>query len=106
MSEQVVRGFGEKQHIFTPSKFTCRCEVDTPSTKIYRFHGAVVHTSGKRVPVSTENLILRESRLKNTDFIEGLVVYAGHETKAMLNNSGPRYKRSQLEQQMNIDVIW
>lgn len=24
----------------------------------------------------------------------------------MLNNSGPRYKRSQLEQQMNYDVIW
>lgn len=24
----------------------------------------------------------------------------------MLNNSGPRYKRSQLEQKMNIDVIW
>lgn len=33
-------------------------------------------------------------------------MYAGHETKAMLNNSGPRYKRSQLEQKMNIDVIW
>lgn len=43
---------------------------------------------------------------QNTDFIEGIVVYAGHETKAMLNNSGPRYKRSQLEQQMNYDVIW
>lgn len=43
---------------------------------------------------------------QNTDFIEGIVVYAGHETKAMLNNSGPRYKRSQVEQQMNIDVIW
>jgi phospholipid-translocating ATPase len=38
--------------------------------------------------------------------VEGLVVYAGHETKAMLNNSGPRYKRSQVEQQMNLDVIW
>lgn len=24
----------------------------------------------------------------------------------MLNNSGPRYKRSRVEQQMNIDVIW
>lgn len=33
-------------------------------------------------------------------------MYAGHETKSMLNNSGPRYKRSQLEQQMNYDVIW
>lgn len=31
---------------------------------------------------------------------------AGHETKALLNNSGPRYKRSQLERQMNCDVLW
>lgn len=38
--------------------------------------------------------------------MEGVVVYAGHETKAMLNNSGPRYKRSYLEQKMNIDVVW
>lgn len=43
---------------------------------------------------------------QNKDFVEGIVVYAGHETKAMLNDSGPRYKRSQLEQQMNYDVIW
>ncbi|XP_050100213.1 phospholipid-transporting ATPase VA isoform X1 [Anopheles aquasalis] len=103
---QVVRGFVEKQHIFTPNKFTSRIEVDAPSTKIYRFHGAVIHPSGERVPVSTESLLLRESRLKNTDYAEGIVVYAGHETKAMLNNSGPRYKRSRVEQQMNIDVIW
>uniref|UniRef100_A0A182Y662 Phospholipid-transporting ATPase n=1 Tax=Anopheles stephensi TaxID=30069 RepID=A0A182Y662_ANOST len=103
---QVVRGFVEKQHIFAPNKFISRIEVDAPSTKIYRFHGAVIHPSGERVPVSTESLLLRESRLKNTDYAEGIVVYAGHETKAMLNNSGPRYKRSRVEQQMNIDVIW
>uniref|UniRef100_A0A182JIU2 Phospholipid-transporting ATPase n=1 Tax=Anopheles atroparvus TaxID=41427 RepID=A0A182JIU2_ANOAO len=103
---QVVRGFVEKQHIFAPNKFTSRIEVDAPSTKIYRFHGAVIHPSGERVPVSTDCLLLRESRLKNTDYAEGIVVYAGHETKAMLNNSGPRYKRSKIEQQMNIDVIW
>ena len=30
----------------------------------------------------------------------------GHETKAMLNNRGPRYKRSQLERRINRDVIW
>ncbi|XP_058056504.1 phospholipid-transporting ATPase VD [Anopheles bellator] len=103
---QVVRGFVEKQHTFAPNKFTSRIEVDAPTTKIYRFHGAVIHPSGERVPISTESLLLRESRLKNTDYAEGIVVYAGHETKAMLNNSGPRYKRSRVEQQMNIDVIW
>lgn len=51
-----------------------------------------MHPNGARVPVTTENLLLRECLLKNTDFIEGIVVYSGHETKAMLNNGGPRYK--------------
>lgn len=103
---EVVRGFIDKQLLFAPNKFISRIEADAPTTKLYRFHGAIIHPSGERVPISTENLLLRESRLKNTDFVEGFVVYAGHETKSMLNNSGPRYKRSQVEQQMNIDVIW
>lgn len=53
-----------------------------------------------------DNLLLRDCVLKNTDFVEGLVVYAGSDTKAMLNNGGPRYKRSLLERQMNVEVIW
>ena len=61
---QVVRGFLEKQHTFTASKFVSRVEADAPSTKIYRFHGAMIHPSGERVPVSTDSLLLRESRLK------------------------------------------
>ncbi|XP_060530562.1 phospholipid-transporting ATPase VD isoform X2 [Cylas formicarius] len=103
---QVARGFLEKQHVFEPSKFRSTIEVEAPTTKIYRFHGAIVHPSGARVPVGTDNLLLRECLLKNTDFIEGIVVYAGHETKALLNNGGPRYKRSTLEKQMNQDVLW
>ncbi|KAJ8976657.1 hypothetical protein NQ317_010373, partial [Molorchus minor] len=103
---QVARGFLEKQRIFEPSKFRSSIEVEAPTTKIYRFHGAIVHPSGARMPVGTDNLLLRECLLKNTDFVEGIVVYAGHETKAMLNNGGPRYKRSSLEKQMNQDVIW
>lgn len=61
---EVVRGFAEKQNEFAASKFTSRLEVDPPSTKIYRFHGAMVHSRGERVPVSSDNLLLRESRLK------------------------------------------
>lgn len=30
---------------------------------------------------------------------------AGHETKSMLNNNRPRYKRSKLERKMNKDVL-
>nr|XP_012136582.1 PREDICTED: probable phospholipid-transporting ATPase VA isoform X2 [Megachile rotundata] len=103
---QVVRGFVDFQDTFQPAKFRSVIEVDQPSTRIYRFHGAVVHPNGGRVPVSTENLLLRECLLKNTDFVEGIVIYAGHETKALLNNGGPRYKCSRLEKQMNRDVVW
>ena len=66
-------------------------ECDMPTTKIYRFHGSILHKWGERVPVGKDNLLLRECLLKNTNFIEGLVVYAGHESKAMLNNGGPRW---------------
>lgn len=81
-------------------------EVERPSTKIYRFNGTISHPNGVRVPLNSENLLLRDCSIKNTDYVEGIVVYAGHETKAMLNNGGPRYKCSGLEKKMNTDVIW
>lgn len=34
-----------------------------------------------------------------------LFLCQGHDTKAMLNNSGPRYKRSRLEKDINKDII-
>jgi len=91
---------------FNPKDLRANLECDAPTTKIYRFHGSLVQPWGERVPVGKDNLLLRECLLKNTDFIEGLVVYAGHESKAMLNNGGPRYKRSKLEKQMNLEVVW
>ena len=34
------------------------------------------------------------------------LLIAGHDTKALMNNRGPRHKRSKLERQINRDVIW
>ena len=34
-----------------------------------------------------------------------MTVCVGHETKAMLNNSGTRAKRSKLERDINVDII-
>lgn len=101
----VAPGFKDKLD-FNPLKFKSSVEVERPSTKIYRFTGTLSHPDGTRVPLNSENLLLRECMVKNTDYVEGIVVYAGHETKAMLNNGGPRYKCSNLEKKMNTDVIW
>ncbi|XP_063379949.1 phospholipid-transporting ATPase VB [Cydia fagiglandana] len=99
-------GFLEMHLTFRPSKFKSTVEVERPSTKINRFTGTISHPNKERVQLNSDHLLLRECTLKNTDFVEGIVVYAGHETKAMLNNGGPRYKCSKLEKKMNTDVIW
>ncbi|XP_005410479.2 PREDICTED: probable phospholipid-transporting ATPase VA, partial [Chinchilla lanigera] len=103
---QVVRGFSELVSEFNPLTFTSVIECEKPNNDLSRFRGCIIHSSGQRAGLHKENLLLRGCTIRNTEAVVGIVIYAGHETKALLNNSGPRYKRSQLERQMNCDVLW
>lgn len=62
---------------FEVSKFDYMMEIGAPSTKIYHFTGTIPLPSGERVPLTKDNLLLRDCALRNTDYIEGIVVYAG-----------------------------
>uniref|UniRef100_A0A663FGL4 Phospholipid-transporting ATPase n=1 Tax=Aquila chrysaetos chrysaetos TaxID=223781 RepID=A0A663FGL4_AQUCH len=103
---QVVRRFLELDSEFDPLKFTSVIECEKPNNDLSRFQGYIVHKSGKKDGLFKENLLLRGCTIRNTEEVAGIVIYAGHETKALLNNNGPRYKRSKLERQMNADVLW
>lgn len=103
---QVVRGFSELVSEFNPLTFTSVIECEKPNNDLSRFRGCITHDNGKKAGLHKENLLLRGCTVRNTEAVVGIVIYAGHETKALLNNSGPRYKRSQLERQMNCDVLW
>uniref|UniRef100_A0A663MS95 Phospholipid-transporting ATPase n=1 Tax=Athene cunicularia TaxID=194338 RepID=A0A663MS95_ATHCN len=59
----------------------------------------------ERIGFNIESLLLRGCTIRNTEAAIGIVIYAGHETKAMLNNNGPRYKRSKIERRMNMDIF-
>lgn len=52
-----------------------------------------------------KNILLRGSLLRNTDYIYGLVVYTGHDTKIMMNSTKAKPKKSKLEEQLNIYII-
>ncbi|XP_057581810.1 phospholipid-transporting ATPase VD isoform X2 [Hippopotamus amphibius kiboko] len=103
---QVVRGYSEQDSEVDPEKFSSRIECESPNNDLNRFRGFLEHSNKERVGLSKENLLLRGCTIRNTESVMGIVVYAGHETKAMLNNSGPRYKRSKLERRANTDVLW
>lgn len=80
-----------------------RCE--HPNRNIYEFT-ANMEFNGQRFPLSQSNIVLRGCQLKNTDWIIGVVVYAGQETKAMLNSAASPAKRSKLEGYMNRETLW
>lgn len=43
-----------------------------------------------KVKISKNNLLLRGSTIRNVDYVDGVVIYTGHQTKMMLNAQGPR----------------
>uniref|UniRef100_A0A674BFQ0 Phospholipid-transporting ATPase n=1 Tax=Salmo trutta TaxID=8032 RepID=A0A674BFQ0_SALTR len=90
----------------TPENFHSRIECENPNNDLSRFRGFMEYPSKARVGLHNNNLLLRSCTIRNTETVIGIVVYAGHETKAMKNNNGPRYKRSKLERRLNVDVLW
>ena len=61
---------------------------EAPNDQIYKFEATYYETSHKKkVSLSSENLLLRGSSLRNTDWVIGFVVYAGHQTKIMMNSN-------------------
>ncbi|XP_069006932.1 phospholipid-transporting ATPase VA [Embiotoca jacksoni] len=103
---QVIRSFFDLDCDFDPLKYNSIIECEKPNNDLNRFRGYIIHRSSRRDALYKENLLLRGCTIRNTEEAVGIVIYAGHETKAMLNNNGPRYKRSKLERQMNVDVFW
>ncbi|CAL4964168.1 unnamed protein product [Urochloa decumbens] len=77
---------------------------ERPNRNIYGFQ-ANLEIDGKRVSLGPSNIVLRGCELKNTMWAIGVVVYAGKETKAMLNSSGAPSKRSRLEMQLNRETV-
>uniref|UniRef100_A0A8C5MKB7 Phospholipid-transporting ATPase n=1 Tax=Leptobrachium leishanense TaxID=445787 RepID=A0A8C5MKB7_9ANUR len=102
---QVLKGYAA-DFAFDPETFSSRIQCERPNSDIGRFKGFLEHPNKEKIGLNKENLLLRGCVVRNTETVVGIVVYAGHETKTMLNNSGPRYKRSQLERRLNADILW
>lgn len=86
-------------------------ECEGPNNRLYKFVGNICFTSSahatpRTLPLSADQLLLRGAQLRNTPWVYGLVVYAGHETKLMRNNatSAPS-KRSNVDRVTNTQIL-
>ena len=82
-----------------------RIECENPNEMLYKFEGNLQMNSGMTIPLSVDQILLRGSSLRNTDYIYGIVVFTGHETKIMKNSVKSKIKFSKLEKITNIYII-
>ncbi|XP_060935102.1 phospholipid-transporting ATPase VB [Limanda limanda] len=103
---RVVPGICISDPEFEPESFNSIVVCERPNINLNHFKCYVENPDKEKVGAGLESLLLRGCTVRNTDHAVGFVVYAGHETKSMLNNNGARYKRSKLERKLNTDVIF
>nr|GMD28515.1 putative phospholipid-transporting ATPase 9 [Ipomoea batatas] len=58
-----------------------------------------LEVSSTRFP--PQQLLLRDSKLRNTEYVYGVVIFTGHDTKVMQNATEPPSKRSKIERKMD-----
>ncbi|KAM7268641.1 hypothetical protein ACFE04_010807 [Oxalis oulophora] len=75
-----------------------RCE--DPNANLYSFVGSLEFEE-QNYPLSPQQLLLRDSKLRNTDYIYGVVIFTGHDTKVLQNSTPPPSKRSRVEKRMD-----
>ncbi|XP_073279408.1 putative phospholipid-transporting ATPase 9 [Primulina huaijiensis] len=75
-----------------------KCE--DPNANLYSFVGSMEFQE-QQYPLSPQQLLLRDSKLRNTDHIYGAVIFTGHDTKVIQNSTDPPSKRSKIEKKMD-----
>lgn len=88
---------------FSNFKAIIKCE--DPNANLYSFVGSM-ELEEQQHPLSPQQLLLRDSKLRNTDFIYGVVIFTGHDTKVIQNSTDPPSKRSKIEKRMDKIVFF
>lgn len=92
-------------------------ESEPPHANLYQYSGAARWTqrdprkpeapgTPMAEPISINNLLLRGCSLRNTEWVLGVVVFTGQETKIMLNAGITPSKRSRISRELNWNVIY
>ena len=81
-------------------------EYEAPNSSLYTFEGTLTLKSPhEAIPVRPDQVLLRGSSLRNTDWIVGLVIFAGHDSKMMRNAKPAPIKRSRMEKMVNKQIL-
>ena len=82
-----------------------KIDCEGPNEYLYRFEGKFILKDGSQFPIDPDQVLLKGSSLRNTEWIIGACVYTGHDTKIMKNSASSVIKRSKNQKQLNYFVL-
>ncbi|XP_029161028.1 probable phospholipid-transporting ATPase IA isoform X5 [Nylanderia fulva] len=86
--------------------FRSNIQCEPPNRHLYEFHGVLRETNKQSVALGPDQLLLRGAMLRNTQWVFGVVIYTGHDTKLMQNNTATApLKRSTLDRLINTQIL-
>uniref|UniRef100_A0A8D2Q2T6 Phospholipid-transporting ATPase n=1 Tax=Varanus komodoensis TaxID=61221 RepID=A0A8D2Q2T6_VARKO len=83
-----------------------RIECESPNRHLYDFVGNIRLEGHGTVPLGPDQILLRGAQLRNTQWVHGIIVYTGHDTKLMQNSTSPPLKLSNVERITNIQILF
>ncbi|XGW29080.1 hypothetical protein V3C99_008684, partial [Haemonchus contortus] len=86
------------------SKFDGEIICEAPNNRLDKFNGKLLW-QGRELPINNDNILLRGCILRNTRWCYGLVIFAGKDTKLMMNSGKSKFKRTSLDRFLNILIM-
>ncbi|GAA0140956.1 primary active transporter [Lithospermum erythrorhizon] len=83
---------------FNDFKAIIRCE--DPNPNLYSFMGNLEYNH-QVFPLDPNQILLRDSKLRNTAYVYGVVIFTGPDSKVMQNSTESPSKRSKVDKQMD-----
>ena len=77
---------------------------EPPNNHLNKFEG-VLNWKDEKFALDNEKLLLRGCVLRNTGSCFGLVIFAGKDTKLMMNSGRTTFKRTHIDQLMNVLIV-
>lgn len=81
-----------------------------PNNSLYTYEGTLdlIMDGGipKQVSLGPDQMLLRGAQLRNTSWVYGLTIFTGHETKLMRNATAAPIKRTAVERQVNVQIVF
>ncbi|RXM92006.1 Phospholipid-transporting ATPase IB [Acipenser ruthenus] len=84
---------------------TGKLECEGPNGHLYDFTGTLRLDNYSPAPLGPDLVLLRGAQLRNTQWVVGIVVYTGHDTKLMQNSTKAPLKRSNVERVTNMQIL-